>query len=337
LSDESQRRLRTRAAKLSFAAAAVICAGKFAAFGMTGSSAVFSDAMDSVGNTAAAVLLLYSVTLAALPADRNHPYGHGKIEFFSAGAEGTLIVGAGLLVLVEAFHSLWTGPQVRHLGAGIWMIAGVTALNVLLSTYLIRTGRRVQSLALEAHGGHVMTDVLTSTGVLLGLGTVWLTGWLVLDPLIAAVVAALILHTGWKLLCEGIRGLMDEADPETLRRIVEALEARREPWHIDIHSLRTWRSGVEHHVDLHLAVPRYFDADRLHDIHDGVIRTVLSATGAPGDVIVHFDPCRPRQCSACAMEDCRVRGDAFAGRNPLTLDRATRQDEALDTGAPLNV
>jgi cation diffusion facilitator family transporter len=336
-SDEGgHRALRTRAARLALASGVLICAGKFAAFGITGSSAVLSDAAESIVNVAAAALLLYSIALAALPADRNHPYGHGKVEFFSVGVEGTLIVIAGLLVLAEALHALWTGPEVRRVGTGLWILASVTVLNGALGSYLIRVGTQTHSLALVADGRHLMTDVLTSAGVLTGLGAVALTGWVVLDPLVAIGVASHILHAGWKLLREGIRGLMDEADPDTLQRIVEAVERRREPWYIDVHSLRAWRSGRDQHADLHLVVPRYFDAEQLHDIHDAVIRVVLSSIRAPGDAIVHFDPCRPRQCPGCEMRDCRVREAPFSGREPLTLDGATREDETLDTGTPVS-
>jgi divalent metal cation (Fe/Co/Zn/Cd) transporter len=157
----------------------------------------------------------------------------------------------------------------------------------------------------------------------------------VFDPLVALAVAAHILVTGWRLARQAIGGLMDEAEPATLREMVDALETRREPWWIDAHSLRAWRSGPVEHVDLHVVVPRYFDADRLHEIDQQIERVLLGATRRPGEAIVHFDPCRPRHCSGCAMRDCPVRAAPFVARRALTLDRATRDDEALDTGVPV--
>jgi cation diffusion facilitator family transporter len=185
-------------------------------------------------------------------------------------------------------------------------------------------------MALQADGHHVMTDVVTSVGVVVGLALVWLTGWKPLDPLVAIGVALNILRTGWALLRGAVGGLMDEADETFLEAAIRALEAERPDWMIDVHSLRAWRSGSIHHTDLHLCVPRYYDADRLHAIDDGIADAVLVATRRPGDVIVHFDPCRPHQCPGCAMPDCPVRAARFVQRAPLTLEHAVREDEPPD-------
>jgi divalent metal cation (Fe/Co/Zn/Cd) transporter len=162
-----------------------------------------------------------------------------------------------------------------------------------------------------------------------------LTGLVVLDPLIAIAVAVNILRVGWRLLRGAVGGLMDEADESLLTPICRALDTRREAWWIDVHSLRTWRSGAIQHTDLHLAVPRYFDADRLHGINHRVAEVILGATGRPGDVIVHFDPCRPRQCASCAVSECPVREKAFEALEAISLESALRGDEQLETGEPL--
>jgi divalent metal cation (Fe/Co/Zn/Cd) transporter len=148
-------------------------------------------------------------------------------------------------------------------------------------------------------------------------------------------VALSILRTGWHLLRGAVGGLMDEADLELLGRICEALEREREDSWIDAHSLRTFRSGAVQHTDLHLAVPRYFDADRLHAISDRIREVVLAASGRHGDVIAHFDPCRPRQCPGCAVRECPVRSAPFLRREPIGLERALRGDEKLEDGAPI--
>jgi cation diffusion facilitator family transporter len=327
--------VRIRAGWLSLAVGALIFAGKLGAFALTGSAAVFSDAMESVVNVAAAVLLLYSLIVAARPADRDHPYGHGKVEFFSAGVEGTLIAMAALAILVEAGRELVRGPELRNLDRGLLLLAGLTLANGVLGAYLVRVGRRTGSLALEADGRHLWTDVATSVGVLAGLGAVRVTGFVVFDPLVAIAVALNILREGVRLVRRAVGGLMDEADSELLARAVEALERGRRPWWIDVHGLRLWRSGAVHHADLHACVPRYFDADQLHEIDDELRRTLLGALDAPGDVLVHFDPCRPRQCPICAMPDCAVRAARCDGRPPLTLQRATRGEERLETGEPV--
>jgi cation diffusion facilitator family transporter len=324
-----------RAGKVALAAGVLIFVGKLATFRLTGSSAVFSDAMESVVNVAAAGLLLYSVTVAARPADRDHPYGHGKVEFFAAGVEGALIAFAAVMIFYQSALDIVSGSELRRLDLGLIAIAALSVLNALVGRYLIAVGRRTHSIALIADGKHLFTDVVTSGAVLAGLALVKLTGIALFDPLVAMGVAVNILRTGWKLLRGAVGSLMDEADESRLQPICNALATHREPWWIDVHSLRSWCSGPIQHSELHLAVPRFFDADQLHQISERVQEVTLSATGLPGDVLVHFDPCRPRQCSACAMEACEQRAHAFVQRESITLGRATRGDEALDTGEPV--
>jgi len=327
--------LRLRAGRLSLGIGGVVFAGKLAAWAFTGSTAVLSDALESVVNVVAAGLLLWSLAVAARPADRSHPYGHGKVEFFSAGVEGTLIGVAAALIVVEAVHELLVGPAIRNADAGLLLVTVLTGMNAALGVYLVRVGRRTHSLSLLADGQHVLADVVTSVGVVAGLAAVWLTGWALLDPLIAIAVALNILRTGFLLLRQAIGGLMDEADTGSLARMADALEDARAPHWIDVHGMRSWRSGHVQHVDLHMAVPRYFDADRLHRVDEEVSALLLGATGLPGDVIVHFDPCRPRQCPGCGMSDCPVRSAPFEKRESLSLERVTRGDETLDGGRPL--
>jgi cation diffusion facilitator family transporter len=326
---------RRSAARLSFLGGIFVLIGKFAAYRITGSTAVYSDALESVVNVAAASLLLYSMAVAMRPADRDHPYGHGKIEFFSAGVEGALIAVAATLIMIEAARDIWRGPELQRLDLGLVLVSGMAVVNAALGAYLIRAGRRTGSLALVADGKHLITDVITTAGVVGGLLAVFLTGYSLLDPLVAIALALHILRTGWTLARTAVGGLMDEADLAVLGRIVRLLEKHRRAWWIDVHTLRAWRSGSVSHVDLHLSVPRYFDADRLHEIDDEVGDVVRDALGRASDAIVHFDPCRPRHCPGCAIENCAVRSGAFAGRDPITLADATRSDELLDSGAPV--
>jgi cation diffusion facilitator family transporter len=325
-----------RAGRLALGLGLLVFLGKLGVYAATGSTAVLSDALESIVNVVAAGLLLYSLIVAARPADRDHPYGHGKVEFFSSGVEGALIAVAAILILAEATRALWVGAEVRHLDAGLIGLAALTVVNAWLGLSLIRTGRRAHSVALVADGQHILTDVWTSVGVLIGLLAVRLTGWVALDPLVAIAVAMNILRMGWKLVRQAVGGLMDEADEGSLQQVAAALEAHRRPWWIDVHGLRTFGSGALRHTDFHLAVPRFFDAERLHQVHDELRRVVTEATGMLGDVIVHFDPCRPRQCSSCAMPDCPVRASACQSTTPITSERAARGDERLDSGDPVS-
>jgi cation diffusion facilitator family transporter len=199
-------------------------------------------------------------------------------------------------------------------------------VNAALGLYLVAVGRRTGSLAVTADGRHVLSDVWTSAGVLVGLVAARATGWLWLDPVTAIAVA---LHLGWVAL--GIvwsagQGLMDSAERDTLERIADALEESRRPSWVDVHSLRAWRSGDVHHVDLHLVAPRFFSVEELHRIGDALEAGVLERAALGGEVIAHFDPCRPRDCASCAHEPCPVRGRPFTKRERFTLERVTRED-----------
>jgi cation diffusion facilitator family transporter len=326
---------RRRAATISLYGGVVVLVGKAAAYSLTGSTAVLSDALESVVNVVAAAFLLYSIRLASTPADRNHPYGHGKIEFFSAGVEGTLIAFAAGLILFEAIGDIWRGPELHRLNEGMLVLAFFGAINAGIGLHLVRVGNRLGSLALRADGMHLLTDVITTLGVLIGLLAVKLTGWSYLDPIAAVIVALNILRVGWQLAREAVSGLMDEADEALLEQISVSLESQRKPWSIDIHTLRTWRSGATHHVDLHMTVPRYYDAERLHEVDEVLGVDLFEHSQLRGDMIVHFDPCRPRHCTSCAMEDCPVRSHAFEERAPYSVGLLTRIDEDLDEGRPL--
>jgi 2-amino-4-hydroxy-6-hydroxymethyldihydropteridine diphosphokinase len=322
--DERRDIQRRRAGRTALWVGLVLCAGKFATFAITGSSAVFSDAMESLVNVVAAALLLYSLMVAARPPDPDHPYGHGKVEFFSAGVEGTLIAFAAALIVVEAVGELLRGPELRRVDVGLALLAVVSVANGALGAYLVRTGRSTQSLALEADGRHVLADVWTSAGVIAGLVAVRFSGWLWLDPLVAMAVAIHVLRTGYGLVREAVGGLMDEAPAPVLDSLVKHLSAAREPGWIDVHSLRAWRSGHFVHIDLHMTVPRYLDVERLHGIDELVTGIAAGAIDAPTELIVHFDPCRPEMCARCEMPDCAIREAQFVARVPFTREATTR-------------
>ena len=321
---------RRRAAWLSLVVGLVIFLGKLATWQLTGSVAVLSDALESTVNIAAAALLVFSMQLAARPADRDHPYGHGKVEFLSAGVEGALIVVAALLIAIEAVGQLLDPQPLHDLNLGLFALAGLSLGNAALGAYLVRTGRAAHSLALIADGKHVLADVWTSAGVLGGLALVQLTGFAWLDPVVALAVAANIVREGLRLARSAVRGLMDEADPALLEALAATFARARPPEWIDAHGLRAWRSGAMVHVDLHLVVPRYYDAARLHEVSETVEARLLAGLAEPGEAVVHFDPCGPVHCAGCEMPECHVRGAAFKARAPINAARATRTDPDAD-------
>lgn len=321
--------MRLRAGWVSLVAAVLVFGGKLFAWWLTGSTAVLSDALESVVNIVAAGVLVWTLLVAARPADRDHPYGHGKVEFFSAGLEAACIAGAALLIIAEAISALVAGPHVQRLGVGLLVLAGFGAINGVLGVYLVRVGRATRSAALIADGRHVLADVWTTGGVLIGLVAVVLSGWVVLDPLLAIAVAIHVLSEGWRLGREAVAGLMDEADDAMLSAVAERLDKARHVAWIDVHHLRAWRSGPTLHVDLHMVVPRYYDVQTVHRIHDAVEEALADLTG-DGGVVVHFDPCRPPDCHECAIRDCPVRSAPLVARPPITAERARRADEAVE-------
>ncbi|MBJ22257.1 MAG: cation transporter [Deltaproteobacteria bacterium] len=318
---------KKRAGQLALVVGVLLFAGKFSAYALTGSTALFADAMESTVNIIAAGMMVIALALAARPPDEHHPYGHGKVEFFSAGIEGAAIAAAALMILAEGIRDLVQGPALQRLGLGMGILAGCTVANAALGAFLTREGRRTRSMALAADGRHVLTDVWTSAGVIGGLLVVHLTGWVWADPLIAIAVAINVVREGVALLREAYAGLMDHADPETLEFAAEVLRTeRRDSW-IDVHGLRSWSSGARRHFDLHLTVPRFFDVEHLHRIHDRVETKLFQGDLQGGDVVVHFDPCEVDHCARCSMADCSIREAPFREALPMVREHITRSDE----------
>jgi cation diffusion facilitator family transporter len=321
---------RLRAAILSLVVSLLLLGAKVGAYLLTRSSAIFSDALESVVHIAATVFVVFSVVLSARPPDRSHPYGHGKVEFFSAGFEGALIMLAAVAIIWEAGHRLVTGIELVALDVGVMIIAGAGVVLLLVGLYLIRVGRRTHSLTLEADGRHLLTDSFTSFGVVVGLLLVMFTGWLALDPLVAMAVAANILVTGGRLVYRSVRGLMDAADPHRLQRIVDHLSAQRRPGWIDVHKLRMLRIGDAQHIDLHLTVPRFWDVQRTHAEQEALERVLDEALQGPTALIAHLDPCEDFCCSFCTYEPCPVRTAACVEQRAWDLERITDQTESGD-------
>jgi cation diffusion facilitator family transporter len=322
--------LRKRAALISLGIGGGMLIMKMSAYFLTHSSAIFSDALESVVHIAATGMALYSVLLSARPADKSHPYGHGKIEFFSAGFEGAMIVLAAIAIIYQAASQIIVGPELKKLDIGIGFTVAASVINLVLGTYLIRTGRRTNSLTLVADGKHVLTDSYTSFGVVVGLGLVLSTGWDLLDPLIAIAVALNILVSGYKLLRISVGGLMDEAHPETLEKILSVILRDRTPEWIDLHHLREWRSGDIYHVDFHLTVPFYWKVDEAHAFQKRVLDKIAAELGPGSQVLIHVDPCIPKLCcSMCQVSPCSERLHEFVSRREWTVATLTGPEAYL--------
>jgi cation diffusion facilitator family transporter len=321
-----ESRAQARAGLVSLIVGALILVAKYQAYRMTGSTAILSDALESIVNVVAAVFALGGIAFAAQPADRNHPYGHGKIEFFSAAFEGGLIAFAAVLIIYEVVRALLYGVEVRALDTGLVVVMGAGFANLALGWYLVRVGRASRSLVLVADGQHVLADFWTSVGIVVGLLLVRFTGLWWLDPVIAAVVALNLMWTGFRLVRHAAGGLLDEEDTPLLSRLLAVLGNHLGQGVIRVHHLRAIRAGRFHHVDAHLVVPEFWSVDQAHELAESLAERVIADLGVEGELIFHTDPCHRAYCSMCDLEDCRVRREPFRGRPPLTLEEAVQPD-----------
>jgi cation diffusion facilitator family transporter len=326
--ETARARIRVRAMLWSLLFAGLLLAVKFIAYAITRSNAVLSDAFESIVNVAASGFALYTVWVAAQPADASHPYGHGKAEAYSAGFEGGLIVLAGAAIVWGAVPALWAPAPITHIDVGLVLVAAAGVVNLVLGRFLVRTGRRTGSIALEADGHHVLSDSLTTAGVMVGLGIVRVTGWLWVDAVVAIVIGLHLLRVGTGLAGHAVANLMDRADPGVLAMIAQALARARPAGWIEVHRLRSWRTGSVHHVDFHLTLPRFWDLEHAHaaeHVATDVVREVLQDHA---DVIVHLDPCVPACCSYCPYEPCPVREAPFAGLREWSAETLVQTAQA---------
>lgn len=298
---------------------------KFYAYRLTNSSAIFSDALESIINVVASAFALVSVLVAARPPDRTHPYGHGKMEYFSAGFEGALIILAAIGIFRLGWEHFAHPRQLPQLPFGLALIFGAGAVNLALGLVLLRVGRRTHSLALIADGRHVLTDVYTSGGLLAGLVLVHLTGQYRLDGVIACLIGAYILYSGARLVRQSFAGLMDESSPELMEKIASFLMERRRDLWIDVHQLRAWRSGAFVHMDFHLILPRNLSLEDAHREGKGLERELIDHFQGRAAVLIHLDPCTDPDCPVCANHVCGLRKENHKRLVPWTLERLTRQ------------
>ncbi len=299
------RRLELRAAIAAIVVGVALMAVKFVAYYVTGSAAVLSDALESIVNVLASGMAFYSVWLAHRPADREHPYGHGKIEFMAAGFEGGLICAAAVLIVVKAVYELATGrASVQAVGLGWPLVAGAMVVNGGVGCFLLVLGRRCRSLTLEADGRHLLSDAVTSLVALSALAVVGWTGWVNADPLAALLIALYIAWTGVGLLRRSAAGLMDEQDAEDDRLIAAILDRHigpggQQPRICSYHKLRHRHTGRFHWVDFHVVLPAGLTIEDGHQVAS-VIEDEMERALGEADATAHVEPCDQTRCSNCA-------------------------------------
>jgi cation diffusion facilitator family transporter len=292
---------------------------KFTAYFLTHSVAILTDALESIVNVVAGFIALYSIYVAGKPRDDDHPYGHGKAEFLSAGIEGTLISLAGIWIIVESVDKLLNPAPLHQLDTGIILIAVSGLVNYIAGTVAERTGKRNQSMAITATGKHLKSDAYSTAGLMAGLLILYFTNIRWIDSAVALLFGGIIIYTGMRILRKSIAGIMDEADEPLLNQIVELLNKHRHDEWIDLHNLRVIKYGNRIHIDCHLTLPWYLNIHEAHDQVKGLDDLIRSEFGDSMELFTHTDGCLPFSCSICRVKNCHERQKPFEKRVQWTV------------------
>lgn len=306
--------------KLVVTVAVLLFIIKVAAFLLTKSVAILTDALESTANVIAGFVGLYSLYVAAKPRDADHPYGHGKAEFVSAAVEGTLIVVAGGIIIYEAIINFINPHPLQKLDYGIILVAITAAVNYAVGYFSIKKGQKNNSLALIASGKHLQSDTYSTLGLIAGLALIYFTKLNWIDSVVAILFAFIIIYTGYKILRSSLAGIMDEADKELIEKLVTSLNAQRNENWVDLHNLRVIKYGGQLHVDCHLTVPWYLNVHEAHKEIDQLSAIIRQEFGNALELFVHSDGCLDFSCAICTKKDCGVRKQTFEKKITWTFE-----------------
>jgi cation diffusion facilitator family transporter len=300
-----------RYAIISIVAALATITLKGGAYVITGSVGLLSDALESLVNLAAAIVAFIALSAAARPEDDDHRYGHSKAEYFSSGFEGALILLAAASIIYTSVGRLLAPQPIQQVPLGLGVSAVASGINLIVARILLRAGRRHQSITLEADANHLMSDVWTSLGVIIGVSAAALTGWHRIDPIIAIVVAVNIVRTGVSILRRSLMGLLDTAIPEELQRKITDIMARHAAAGVRFHALRTRQAGAWRFIDFHVLVPGNWSVQRGHDLLEAIEEEVRLAV-PDSSVFTHLEPIE----DPASFADVRLERDGAAARRP---------------------
>jgi cation diffusion facilitator family transporter len=299
---------------------------KIVAYLLTNSVAVLTDALESIVNVTTGFITLYSISVAIKPRDRNHPFGHGKIESLSASLEGIMIIIAGLIIMYEAVRRFFDPAAVQQLDVAI-VITGVAGLlNYIVGALSIKTGKKHNSIALISGGKHLQSDAYSTAGLIVGLLIIIVTGRIWIDSVIAIIFGIIIILTGIRILKETTSTLMDEADMAQLQDIVTAVSSNRSKNWIEVHNLRLVKYGDSVHIDCDLTLPWYMNIREAHWESDLLKKIVAEETGWPSDMTIHTDACYSALCRVCPIENCHVREHTRTGEVNWILETMISRD-----------
>lgn len=300
---------------------------KFVAYFLTNSIAILTDAAESIVNVIASSFAFYSIYLTTQPKDKNHPYGHGKVEFFSVFLEGVLIALAGIIILFKSIYGLWFGNEVSDLYEGAIIIAITGLINLIVGYYLINTGKRTKSLTLQADGKHLITDTVSSAGIVIGVILIELTQIFWLDGAISILVGLYITYNGYKLTRKSVGGLMDESNVELVEEVVDILQKNRQDCWIDTHNLRAQQYGTDLHIDCHVTLPFYYELTQVHKELSDIDKLINQSVSHKTEFFIHPDPCLPQCCHYCMVKNCPARSEPFRKQIDWTLDNVTKNQK----------
>jgi cation diffusion facilitator family transporter len=297
--------------KLLVAVSVLLFIIKIVAWKLTGSVAILTDALESTVNVIAGFIGLYSIVLSSKPKDKEHPYGHGKVEFISSAIEGTLISIAGMIIIYEALDNLIHPHELKKLDHGLILIAITALVNYFVGFYCVKKGKANNSPILVASGSHLKSDTYSTIGLLVGLLFVIITGYKWIDSLAALVFAFMIIFTGYKIIRKSISGIMDEKDAEIIDEIVDVLNKNRNRNWIDIHNIRVINYAGFYHIDCHLTVPYYINVNEAHFILDSLTDIINEHFQNRVEFFIHVDGCLSSQCPICNLPNCEKRSMQF--------------------------
>jgi len=301
----------------------LILAGKLAAFFLTNSVGILTDALESIVNVVTGFLSVISISVALKPHDANHPFGHGKVESLSASVEGFLILLAGIMIIIEAVKRFFVPSPIEDLGVGIVIVAIGGLLNYILGWYSIYTGKKHNSMALKAGGKHLQSDTYSTIGLVIGLLLLWITDISWLDSIIAIIFGFIIIYTGYKILKETTAHLMDETDFKAIKKLADILWKNKTPNWVEIHNLRLVTYGNVYHVDCDLVVPWYINVQEAHDESEILQNIVRSQYSEEMDFTIHMDACIEALCHQCGKENCTHRQYPYTDEDTWTVENIT--------------
>ncbi|SKB78715.1 cation diffusion facilitator family transporter [Soonwooa buanensis] len=305
----------------------VLFVAKLIAWRLTNSDAVFSDAMESIVNIIAAFMGLYSLYVAAKPKDEDHPYGHGKVEFITSGVEGTLIIFAGVVIIVQAVNSLLSNNIPGKLDWGMLIVAITAIINYVMGYISLQKGLKEKSLVLQSSGKHLMSDTITTGGVVLSLIIVYFTKIYWLDAIVALAFGVYIIYIGYKIVRKSLSGIMDEQDIKLVEKVADILEKNREEDWIDVHNMKIQQFGANLHIDAHITLPYYYSLREAHQEMEKVILVLAKNAKRQIEFNFHMDDCKPKSCEVCQLKNCPVREKEFLKRITWTAQNITQPDK----------